>query len=62
MSKYNSIIQSSLKNMREAMTDLSIDQFVVSSIEALMQIERAEYLVKFRKIKEMDSTQEHLDP
>lgn len=51
MSKYNSIITTSIKNMREAMNDISIDKFVVSTIEALMQIERTEYLVKFKQDK-----------
>lgn len=39
-----SILTKSLFNMREACTSLSLDEFILSTIESLMQIEREEYL------------------
>ena len=39
-----SILTKSLFNMREASTSLSLDEFILNTIESLMQIEREEYL------------------
>lgn len=38
------ILESSLKNLRNSLTGLSLDQFLVSTIDSLMEIERGEYL------------------
>jgi len=40
----NKILEASIKNLRTSLTTLSMDTFVASTIEALMQLERAEYL------------------
>ena len=39
-----SILEKSLFNMREASRSLSLDEFILNTIESLMQIEREEYL------------------
>ena len=39
-----SILTKSLFNMREASRSLSLDEFILNTIESLMQIEREEYL------------------
>jgi transposase-like protein len=39
-----SILTKSLFNMREASRSLSLDKFILNTIESLMQIEREEYL------------------
>ena len=39
-----SILTKSLFNMREASRPLSLDEFILNTIESLMQIEREEYL------------------
>lgn len=44
MPKYNKILTSSIKNLRSSMTELSLDQFLVSTIDSLMEMERGEYL------------------
>ena len=44
ISKPNKILESSLKNLRNSMTGLSLDQFLASTIDSLMEIERGEYL------------------
>jgi putative transposase len=44
MPKYTQILESSMKNLRSSMTELSLDQFLVSTIDSLMQMERDEYL------------------
>ena len=41
---YNKLIGTSLKNLRENLTNLSLDSFIVSTLESLMEIEREEYL------------------
>ena len=38
------ILTKSLFNMREASRSLSLDEFILNTIESLMQIEREEYL------------------
>jgi putative transposase len=44
MKNCNILIESSLQNLKLGLVDLNWDQFVVSIIEVLMQIERKEYL------------------
>ena len=38
------ILLAGLKNLRQVLTDLSLDQFVVNTLETLMYLEREEYL------------------
>jgi len=38
------ILETNIKNLRTSLTTLSMEQFVASTIESLMQVERAEYL------------------
>ena len=44
MPKYQKILESSIKNLRSSMTELSLDQFLASTIDSLMEMERGEYL------------------
>ena len=44
MPKYKQILESSIKNLRSSMTELSLDQFLASTIGSLMEMERGEYL------------------
>jgi putative transposase len=44
MPKYTKILEANIKNLRNSMTELSLDQFLVSTIDALMEMERGEYL------------------
>ncbi len=41
---YTKLIGSSLQNLRENLTNISLDDFIVSTLEGLMRIERDEYL------------------
>lgn len=38
------ILETNIKNLRTSLTSLSMEQFITSTIESLMQVERAEYL------------------
>lgn len=49
MPHYHKILESSLKNLRSSMTELSLDQFLASTIDSLMELERGEYLETARK-------------
>ncbi len=40
----NKLIETSLQNLRENLTNLSLDEFIVNVLESLMEIERNEYL------------------
>lgn len=44
MPKYKKILEGSIKNLRNSMTELSLDQFLASTIDSLMEMERGEYL------------------
>ena len=44
--KTTKLLEKSIKNLRENLDSLSMDQFVATTIEALMNIERNEYLEK----------------
>jgi len=44
--KYTKILTENLKTLRHTLTGLSLDEFVVSTIDTLMLIEREEYLQK----------------
>lgn len=44
MQKYNKFLEKSLANLRISMSDWSLDNFVAMTIEALMDVERSEYL------------------
>ena len=46
MKHYTKIMNASLENLRQSMTNVSLDQFVVSTLESLMHLERDEYLAK----------------
>ena len=37
---YQRILESSLKNLRMSMTEMSIDNFLASTIDSLMELER----------------------
>lgn len=41
---HSKMIGSSLHNLRENLTNLSLDEFIVNTLESLMEIERNEYL------------------
>ena len=43
--EYTKILTENLKTLRHTLTGLSLDQFVASTIDTLMLIERSEYLV-----------------
>lgn len=49
MSQYDKIMAASLKNLRSSMTGLSLDQFLASTIDSLMEIERGEYLEQAKR-------------
>ncbi|MBI4272750.1 transposase [Candidatus Uhrbacteria bacterium] len=49
MPQYNKVLESSLKNLRSSMTGLSLDQFLASTIDSLMEIERGEYLEQAKR-------------
>jgi len=40
----NKLISTSLQNLRENLTNISLDEFIVNTLESLMKIEREEYL------------------
>lgn len=40
----NRILETSLKNLKESMTGWSMEEFILSTIESLMNVERSEYL------------------
>ena len=42
--KYQKIVEANIKNVRNALTELSLDQFLASTIDSLMQMEREDYL------------------
>ena len=46
MNNGNKLLDASLANLRNSMSSWSIDEFIVSTIESLMTIERGEYLKK----------------
>jgi len=41
---YQKVLESSLKNLRMSMTEMSLDHFLASTIDSLMELERGEYL------------------
>jgi transposase-like protein len=51
MTKYTKILEGSIKNLRSTLTGISLDQFVASTVDTLMLIERQEYLQKAVKDK-----------
>lgn len=44
----NRILETSLKNLKESLTGWSMDEFILSTIESLMNVERSEYLAQTR--------------
>ena len=48
LSKPAKILFAGLKNLREALTELSLEQFVVNTLEMLMYLEREEYLKELK--------------
>lgn len=42
--RYQKILEGSLKNLRASMNDMSLDSFLASTVESLMELERGEYL------------------
>ena len=46
MNNNNKFLETSLINLRNSMTEFTMDQFIVSTIESLMSVERNEYLSK----------------
>lgn len=55
MPTHNKVLEASLKNLRNSLTSLSLDQFLASTIDSLMEIERGEYL---EQAKETDNTKD----
>ena len=41
---YQKILENSLKNLRSSMNDMSLDNFLATTVESLMDLERGEYL------------------
>lgn len=52
MINYTDIMTSNLENLRRSLTNLSLDEFIVNTLEGLMKIERSEYLQKAKDPKE----------
>lgn len=52
MPKHDKILEASLKNLRSSLTELSLDQFLASTIDSLMEMERGEYLKQATDEKE----------
>lgn len=52
MNHSNKIMETNLQNLRDCLTSLSLDDFIVKTLEGLMQIERAEYLEKTKDANE----------
>lgn len=52
MINYNKLMESNLLNLRQSLTDLSLDEFIVSTLEGLMTIERNEHLEKSKNPEE----------
>ena len=48
-SKADKLLTKSIKNLRENLTDLNLDQFLKNTLETIMQIERDEYLERLSK-------------
>jgi len=48
MNNNTRFLETSLKNLRESLSSWSMDEFIVSTIESLMAVERGEYLEKLR--------------
>jgi len=46
MQKYNKFLETGLKNLRMSMPEWSLDNFMVMTVEALMDVERSEYLFR----------------
>jgi transposase-like protein len=44
MNNYTAILKTNINNLRSSFSMLSLDKFVITTIETLMQIERSEYL------------------
>jgi putative transposase len=44
----NRILETSLKNLKESLTGWSMEEFILSTIESLMNVERSEYLAQAR--------------
>ena len=44
MPNYKQILEGSIKTLRSSLTELSLDQFLASTIDSLMEMERGEYL------------------
>lgn len=51
MSDNNKILEKSIKNLRENLDSLSMDKFITTTIESLMNIERDEHLEKINNPK-----------
>lgn len=49
-SKQQKLLSSSIKNLRENLTDLSLDEFLRNTLETVMGIERQEYLTELNNI------------
>jgi len=46
--KFNKILLAGLKNLKQALNNLSLEQFTLSTLEALMYLEREEYLTELK--------------
>lgn len=52
MLDYTDLMETNLQNLRHSLTGLSLDEFIVRTLEGLMQVERKEYLLKAQDGKE----------
>jgi transposase-like protein len=52
--KVNNVLLAGLKNLREGISGVSIDQFVISTLELLMHLERDEHLAKLKESTSKD--------
>lgn len=52
MINHTDLMEANLQNLRQSLTSLSLDEFIVHTLEGLMQVERKEYLLKAQDSKE----------
>jgi len=55
MNNYTDIMISNLENLRRGLTNLSLDEFIVNTLEGSMKIERSEYREKAKDPKDFST-------
>lgn len=46
MMNYTELMEANLQNLRQSLSRLTLDDFIVNTLEGLMEVERKEYLKK----------------